>query len=552
MNTASFFRTDRFPEMGISRLLFVKRNRATGMLLSQANSKCRETYHSQKPVPRTTRQSITEIMLTSSCEMRTARLPHGIEVDTKRGARPMAVTNGRSLKLLIILVSLFVGCSDRGRVISGAKDLAGFQEQLRLLSAEQSKELTDADHDGKIPSRSVVIIGDGIAGAAAALNLAKGVRVYGSSSFWEGLQGLPEVWQTNLTTQFKSAGLADPKQFDTVSSGDRIARNAIIAVYLKGLIDADAAYLRTGPVFAVGEHNGEWRIVDTEGHIENANEALIVGTGLLRPRRITDAIPNADGVRRALVIDGKIVTGDDYLTTRTPSGSHEVIGILGAGGSSADCIIHAIMDRNVDKVVVWGQVPPVLSQTKAYKDAIALHGDKICRVAHNFTDISYTSGSISINGNSDTSCIIEKTGKAETTPRINRLIESLGRYEGDPPPVVATAARNRTITYHPVTANSKLIAVRVSFGDDSDKDSTLSKPMYLIGAAATWIPPGVLISASDLKMYQDSRRETVDGVNRSPDVENAAPSFAVAAFMGSQLAIECFKNGHLINNKVCQ
>jgi hypothetical protein len=464
----------------------------------------------------------------------------------------MAAPKGHRLKLLIILVSLFVGCSDRRRVISGTDDLVGFQEKLKQLSAEQSKELTFADHGPKIPSRSVVIIGDGIAGAAAALNLAKGVRVYGSPSFWEGLQGLPEVWQTNLTTQFKNAGLADPKQYDAVPSGDRIARNAIIAVYLKGLIDAEAAYLRTGPVFAVAEPNGDWRIVDTEGHVENANEAVIVGTGLLRPRRITDVIPDADGVRRALVLDRKIVTGDDYLTMVTPTGSHEVIGILGAGGSSADCIIHAVMDGNVDKVVVWGQVSPLLSETKAYTDAIALHGDKICRVANNFTKISYSSGTISINGDSDTSCILEKTGKPETTPRIYRLIESLGRYEGDPPPVVATAARNRTITYHPVIANSKLIAVRVSFGDDGDKDSTPSRPMYLIGAAASWIPPGVLISESDLKMYQESRRATVDSVNPGPGAENAAPSLAVAAFMGWQLATECFKKGHIIQNKICQ
>src|SRR5258708_33907136 len=53
----------------------------------------------------------------------------------KRGGEPMAVPNGRRLKLLSILVSLFVASSDRGRAISAAEDRVGIQDKLRHLSA---------------------------------------------------------------------------------------------------------------------------------------------------------------------------------------------------------------------------------------------------------------------------------------------------------------------------------------------------------------------------------------------------------------------------------
>jgi hypothetical protein len=61
------------------------------------------------------------------------------------------------------------------------------------------------------------------------------------------------------------------------------------------------------------------------------------------------------------------VTGDGYLATRSPGCAKEVIGIMGARGNSADCIIHAIIDANVEQGVVWGEVRDDLSKTKAYK-----------------------------------------------------------------------------------------------------------------------------------------------------------------------------------------
>jgi hypothetical protein len=185
---------------------------------------------------------------------------------------------------------------------------------------------------------------------------------------------------------------------------------------------------------------------------------------------------------------------------------------------------------------------------------VASYGDRICRVKDNVTSISYQSGQIDIrtNGTSATYCTEEKSKAKVVVPPIGILIESLGRYQGDPPPVVASAARSRKVTYRPIVDNSKLIAVRVFFGDD-DQASTQSKPIYLVGAAATWIPPGVVISNDDWNKYKDSLDETIKAVNANPSSsENAAPGFAVAAFMGSKLARVCFPNGAIAPGSPCQ
>ena len=461
----------------------------------------------------------------------------------------MNATTMRRLGLLVALLAMLAACGPRDRPISGAQNLEGFKQQLKSRSDIEAKLLTEDQRAGSQSSRSIAIIGDGVAGAAAAMNLGNKIRVYGGPSFWNNLQGLPEIWQTDLA-QFTKAGLADPKDFDSGAAGGRFMKDAITAVSLKAFVDADAAYLQTGPVTIVPTANGAWKIVDTEGHVEIVTEALVVGTGLLRSRRITDTIPGLAKVRRDLFIAKRIMTGDEYLAIAHPDSSPKIIGILGAGGNSADSTIHAIADAGVDKVVVWGEVPSFLKQTKAYEDMVRDYGKKICRVKDNFRSISFMNNAIAVNGSSTISCIQEKNQEMENVSGIDLLIESLGRYEEDPPHIVTAAASNRTITYHPVVMNSKLIAIRVSF-DDINSVAT-SKPMYLIGAATSWIPPGVRMSENDMETYLNARVSTVTAVTPAAGPENGPPSFAVAAFMGSQLARECFKDGLLAEKPNCQ
>ncbi len=458
----------------------------------------------------------------------------------------MKVATSSRRTLLIALFVALVACNRRKPVIEGAQDLKTFEGRLKTVSEEQSTELAEAYRRGAIPHWTIAIIGDGIAAAAAAKNMDTPVRVYGAQSFWNNLQGLPEVWQTDLADAFTNAHLTDPKHFDHVNKGERIAREAVIAANLEGLLDAKAAYLQTSPVEVLPEA-GEWKVVDKDGHAEIVTEALIIATGLLRPLRITDAIPdlNTDKVRRELSEAGKIMTGDEYLAMRNPP-CHKVVGIVGAGGSSGDSIIHAIEEGGAEEVVVWGDVPLPLESTNAYRELVTTYGAKICRVPGQATSVGYNGDRIEINGSSTPPCIREDKSSSTARP-IELLIESIGRYQGDPPPIVASAAGGLTITYHPVIENEKLIAVRVSFGDANQW-----KPMYLIGAAATWIPSGVAISAKEWTAYKDALAETVKAVNPGSDLENGPPGFAVAAFMGSHLAKDCFPHGDLVNKPPCQ
>lgn len=443
------------------------------------------------------------------------------------------------------------GCAPRNRTIQGSDRLAEFKAELKKTSDRQADELSDADRAGPIPQRTIAIIGDGIAGAAAARNIDEPVRVYGSTSFWGRMQGLPEVWQTDLAAAFTGAKLDDPKMYDPVDRGDRIAREAVIAVYLHGLVEAKAEYLQTGPVSLKEDASGNWKMVDSDGRVELVTQALIVGTGVLRPLQITDLVPDpaVEMAREDLEADGKIETGDEYLGTPSPA-PHAEIGILGAGGSSADCIIHAIEDGKANEVVVWGGVPPPLIPTKAYQDMLKQYGNRICRVNANVKAIGYGSGQITVNGTATPTCVLESDHSSKTAGPLELLIESLGRYQGDPPAIVTEAADGRAIEYHPVIEDGKLIAIRVLF-EDAGGGAT-SKPLFLIGAAATWIPQGVHISLEDRAACVAALNETVNTVNSSAEAENAPPGFAVAAYMGSHLAKACFPHGSLVHAPPCQ
>lgn len=425
-------------------------------------------------------------------------------------------------------------------------------DKLAKASSEQAKLLTT----DRLSTRKIAVIGNGIAGTAAALNLDmtfRPVRVYGSPSFWSTLQGLPQVWQTSLKGPFEEANLKDPATFIEGSRPIRIPREAVIAANLEGLVRAQADYLETGPVTVNRRDDGSWTIVDVHGHKEIVTGPLIVGTGLLRPLRITDMIPGRQtlNVRRALVNKELLTTGDNCLSSSDPPGKNgEVVGIAGKGGNSADCVIRILEARPqptghiAKEVVIWGGLPDLsLRQTTAYKELEKVYDKRICRVDGYVTKIEYTDGQIKINSNSKPHCI-DKDGKstAEIAPTVKSFVESLGRYEGDPPPEVVSAARRRKVTYIPLVENTTnaLIAIEVRFEGDNNG----WPPMYLIGAAATWIPPGVEISDSDLQKYLDGLEMTHRAVNAggTANSENPPQGFAVAAFMGSNLA-------RLINNK---
>jgi hypothetical protein len=384
---------------------------------------------------------------------------------------------------------------------------------------------------GKPGAQRIAIIGSGIAGASAILNLqTTDVRIYGNPSFWDTMVGLPSVWQTNLDS-FEDADLIVPTQ----SPGARIPRDQIILANLEALVHAKAAYLETGPV-TVSERGGDWVVTAPDGRVEQISDALIVATGLLRPKRITDVLAEGvDETRRQLLLDGRIISGDQCLASSAPLSQFDRIGVIGAGGNAADCISHLLTLRS-RRIVVWGNAPPAFTTTAAYAGFEKQHAANICHVANPIRKVEYKSPHVTINGGTETCA----TGGTDSpVGDIEAVVESLGRYEGEPPGAVTSAAGSHTIIYKPIIDkdDNTLIAVRVMF------DGVKTPPLYLIGAAASWIPPGVWITGTDWDGYKRARDKTVTLVNpnhpvgRNDPTESAPPSFAVASYMGRKLAI---------------
>src|SRR2546428_170430 len=443
------------------------------------------------------------------------------------------------LLLLLSIVSALLACPNvpAGRSCSTIQHC---ETLLRDRAEAEERTLSGLLRQSQRPKRPVAIVGDGIAGIAAPANLIhKQVRVYGRTSFWSALTDLPEVWQTNLDSSYVDAGLQPPSP----SAGRRLSRDSVILANLRNLVASDAAYLATGSVMVTPGARHSWTIIDADGNSESISDLLIVATGVLRPLRITDVIAGTDSVRRELMQAGRVASGDDCVTT-VPVGSN-VVGILGAGGSAADCAA-AVLRAGAPQVVVWGKVDSNLTYSKAYDSLVAHYPSRICLIEQRASSVQLVNGEIVINNVRSPPCG-NPASKGAQARQIDFLVESLGRYSGDPPPVVASAGAGSAIIYEPVLepTTCALIAVRVYFSPGLAGGTIIDRPpLYLIGAAASWIPPDVRISATHLAMYKAGRDTTVAIVNRmnandptrAITIESGPPSFAVAAFMGAHLA----------------
>jgi hypothetical protein len=66
------------------------------------------------------------------------------------------------------------------------------------------------------------------------------------------------------------------------------------------------------------------------------------------------------------------------------------VGILGDGGSAADCVIGALEGGGAAYVVVWGTFDrSPLVGTRAYEDLLAKHEHNICRVGEVVDHVAY-------------------------------------------------------------------------------------------------------------------------------------------------------------------
>ena len=420
------------------------------------------------------------------------------------------------------------------------KTLPSCRGTLSDRSKDQVESIDKLLAAGRQPDYAIGIVGDGIAGTSVALNLKeRSVRIFGGASFWNGLQALPSVWQTDLSGPFLEAGLPAP-----ATTGFRIPRDSVLLANLEGLASARGAYTALGNVTVVPTGAGKWDILDAEGRRESVSRVLIVATGLLRPLQIDDRLLGLGTVRSQLVQSGRILTGDQLLSTSVDLRGR-VVGILGAAGNAADCLLAAIIDSASD-IVVWGPIDTNLVGSKSYKDLVAQYGDRLCHVDDFVTGIELVGTDLVVNGDPHPLCI-NPSHAGQHAPSVSILIESLGRLNKDPPPIIVAAAAGRQIVYRPVIepGSGALIGVCVLFAPATDCNaSNAEPPIYLVGASATWLPDSVSMSSTDSAAFTQSLLRTVAIVDSLSAPNTAAGSshehpragFAVAAYMGAHLA----------------
>ena len=433
----------------------------------------------------------------------------------------------------------------------------------------------------------LTVVGDGIAGVAAAINSPiNDVRLFGSRSYWEELHGVPEVWQstTSLDMVFKTAKFEEPSTIVNQKKGTPPTRLLWIAVERSRLLalrdllnNPNFHYARSGRSRLSFEVNN-WKVNDTFGNELSTKGPVILATGIAKPKTIVEILkPNSNHqqpykTRHDLVVDKKIIGSDDYFAIPAPLDDLKTVGILGGGGAAWDAALHAIESGHAAKVVVFGPADPDHSTRStglyvnaAFKKLQEKHGAKICTVAGNINDVKYESGV----GVDAPNIVVEMTAKNATVSygdgtsscfaleqkdklqfdRIDKLVEALGRDEGGTAEILkALETALGGISYEICKKNkdNRWVGARVNFKGATSGNNNPPNNVYLVGAMA----------ASALKLIPNSGvwTDLLTEFSADKDLQNEHPphGFAGAAYTGSQL-VQCFeKNGQWGNWCTCK
>jgi hypothetical protein len=437
------------------------------------------------------------------------------------------------------------------------RELVAFVEQnLATLKVKNDHYLAvrsaSIDAGESLSSKPHAILGDGIAGAAAAINIRSNVRMYGSPSYWTGMHGVPEVWQTgkSLSQVFKNANLLPPEKFDRgVYRLRRVLWLAIENSRLTALNNSNIEYTSLGPYRLSIKDASTWRVEDVKGYVEEVSGPLVIATGVGPARTIVTAqLSDGSSIgtasdRYAMLQANKLLAADDYLANPKPKDRDKTILVLGAGGSAADVVRHAISEGEAKLVVVWGEENPI-EKHPAWTLLKNKFGKKICRLKIPIENIMYAEPDIKIGSGLTLQCRLLRDNKKMDIGSPDKIIESLGRLESDPPPVLAAVMTSidppYEMTYEPIIKGTgELIGIRVEL---KRGDIRAAEPVFLIGAAASWIPEASNVRANKEK-FKKGRDELLKTINTTGSGENPPPGFAASAFMGSELARQCFANG---------
>lgn len=385
-------------------------------------------------------------------------------------------------------------------------------------------------------------MGDGIASAAAAVNIESQVRVFGAASFWASLHGVAEVWQTgdSLSPYFKSAKLIPPESYDPSAGAERFLWLAIENSRLEALGRPTVRYLHSAckaDLEAQGTAAGSadrWRIAHPcEGGYHDVGGPVLLATGVNEARTILSSGLSDAPTRLALISANRLIAADDYLADSSPRKVSTLV-VLGAGGSAADVARYALLEKSADVVVIKGPPNPI-EATPAYDLLKKKYGEDICRDNGGIANIQLSGGIIQIDGRSDIGCTT-LDGDERKGLQADLLVESLGREAGKLPAVLraaATAHPVESVTAISVPSGGALIAVRVKLKD-------VTPPVYLIGGAAD-LADDHFLAGPDRDQYKAARGALFKKVSEAGKSENPLPGFAAAAFMGSEFVRKCFR-----------
>jgi hypothetical protein len=393
-----------------------------------------------------------------------------------------------------------------------------------------------------------VILGDGIAGAAAAVNIEGTVHVLGAPSAWANLHGIAEIWQMGkgLGGYFKAAGLIAPDKFDWTLKKKRILWIAIENVRLDALLGEHIRYLQSPckselvPGAAAGSIAAQWRIVDCEGRSHDIAGPVVLATGVNEARTLLSppappALPLADAATRLKMINAqRLVSADDYFAQSEPREVDTLV-VLGSGGSAMDVARHALAQKRAKHVVIVGPEDRRLEAAPAFALLRKEHGKRICQDRRQAKSVTFDGTEIHFDGTAELRCSTLR-GRNLDGLKADLLVESLGRENGLLPRALRKlAVGNPLQSAVAVTRSGKgeLIAVRLQF-------TNIAPPVYVIGGAADF-RPGVFPGAGEYTAYETARKALEKHIDVDGKSENPMPGFAAAAFMGSEFARKCFR-----------
>lgn len=462
------------------------------------------------------------------------------------------------------------------------KDLVARTEILRAALQSKSRSLVEADQQSAVDrvvqlGDQLVVIGDGFATAAIIANLPddKKVRVFGKPSFWQDLHGVPAVWQTKgaLDLYFDEAGLRKPEDVDsTAQHSERLLWYALEFIRLGQLTKTNVELILSGCGVELDAKDvfSRWRVKDRCSgllYVVDPGQLVVVATGVNEQNKLP--VQSKDQTALAqLLKDRDVVYADVYLSDplervdnvgkpAPPPDKDKTVAVAGGGGAGLDVAYHSLVNGQAQKVAIWEPYSGVgvpLVKSPAYKQLRTTHGGKICRVDSRFDIADVLTNNGRLAPSAKECCDIAGDGVDNSNGRetyragktcaalssLDKVVVAIGRNEVEPPAPLRSISLTSGLPSVNLlkSTDASLFALKVDYPAGT---GTSRPPLYLVGAAATWLPQNWLTNPTLDNDFKNARDSLVRAVNHQGDEGNPPVGFAATVRMGAKFAVECLK-----------